>query len=456
MGASATERLNLFMKKLIAMLLLAAMLVSLTACRKKEKEEKETEPATEAVQFDDWEKFLTTATTEKAVVKPQVGGEITVAPVAYRDNVVCLDITLNNTTDRTLCLDVAAVAVNGITIGAVCNTFALPGEQVMETLSVSQTELRMAGIFQIATVEFLFDIQDEDGFSLEVVRHTLTSSAGADFQQDADASLRAFTSSQAQSEMGYTVVCNEKTRVELGDNVYLENKVFIDGALGEILRLEVRNEDDKLYNLAGAIDSINGLNVLAYSRVDTILPNTSAVVYVQMELVLSQMMREAFGVDSTAKFGMELKLYDCQENGAPLDSAEPLAQHRFEMTIPEREVLANLEGTLLYYANGLEILAKKAVYAPWSEDQEETYVYLVFRCHEDKELTVELEPEKPVVMNGGYSYFEFIAPETIAGNDYRVGCVRVDNIDSTFVELSLLVTDAGNQTEFTAEICVMF
>ncbi len=435
------------MKKFFAVLLLAAMLLSLWACG---KQDTPTVPTTgnsggttekDPLQSEfTWKKFDTSATLEKKTVTSKDGNVLTFDKLEYDGDSAIINFTLKNNGEEARVAMVEAVSVNGVMIQSSASVWTEPGEEKQDVIYLTLDAMRLYGIFEIAELDLQIQMYNEEWEDEELIDVELKTSAQA--TNSADDYIKAVNSAAAQETLGFNVVETISERKDLGNDLYLESIVYMQIEDGSYLLLEVDNEGEQMRNAYACITQINKLG--AYDGLDmNIYPGAKAILQLDAEWALPSIKREVFGMSEIYEILYDITTYDCDENGEIVwDDEEKTTE--FTYKVPEAEVKApDMTGTVLYEQEGLRILAKE----PVTNDWDETYIYMIYEADPELGLSVEEDWEKEIQVDGTCEYSLLSTPGFLE-EKYTVGYLELDYMEAESATVYLTLYDYNADADF--------
>jgi hypothetical protein len=322
------------------------------------------------------------------------------------------------------------------------------GATDFDVFSFSYDELRTLGIFQIATMDILMNIINEEWITEETHSIQVKSDAADTYEEDPQAYYNAITSQKAQNQLEYKVIVNEDIREELGTDLYLESKVFMKSRYGEYLKMEVVNEGSQMRYVRIGTEMVNGMPANSASEYFTIFPGKKAVFSIDMEWALPKTLREAFEMDEIATAVIFADMYNCTENGS-MDWNDDGEYKDMNFTVPGVTAAPNMSGTVVYEENGLKITAKAPVVDVFSDEYREAYVYLIFENVGDMDLYLRESDEKEATVNGIVpDYYYFQNPSYLYMGDRVICYLEVDNMDVNSIYLPMTAEDNDDSSDW--------
>lgn len=437
------------MKKILAAILLASCLLTLAACGSSGAGT--VPPAGQTGgnnggnnggdNTNDFPKFKT-ANTKEVVLTAENGCVVTLTPMTYREDYAELRVNFQNNTDGVRKLNMDCFSINGMMLDNYVFVEAEAGEADVDVIEFYTDELRMMGIFQIAKIEILFNIMDEDWNVEETLTCKIDSTAADKYEADPMAYFNAVTSEKAQKQLYYKVKDSVDTRTALGHEVYAESIVYVEKEYsGEQLRLELVNESSQMRYVQIGVDMVNGMTASGGDKSYTIFPGARAVVTIDMEWVLESSLREAFGMKGVSTVELSSEVYTCYDDGS-MNWEEESEYEILSYTVPGTSEKPDYSGMVLYEENGLKITAKAPVEEVYSDEYKETYVYLIFENVGDMDLYIRENYDKEIIVEtgeDGYVYFQ--NPSYLYMGERVVCYVEVDNMTGNSIFLPLTAED---------------
>lgn len=420
------------LKKILALCLALCLVFSLVACGKKDKEK----DGGKTPELPVWREFSTEATTEKTVLTAQNGCTVTIEPVSYANEYVEMRVNFHNPTESEKVLELEAIAINGMMLNVYMSVYAQPDEEAFDLLGASQDELRIKGIFEIATIDILFTVTDEEAGQQEALSCQLKSSA-QNVTETPDAYYNAITSQEAQAELEYAIVNSNDERFALGNDVYLESKILLDQ---DFMLLEVVNEADTMRHGQISTDLVNGMYGTQVGESYTLFPGARAIYAIDLAWSLPKTMRLAFGMEKIASVNLFSEIYLCMGNG-DIDWESDGEYMSIRYLVPDTTETPDMtSGAVLYEEKGLKVIAKTPVQGVDPAEQDSTYVYLIFVNTGDSDLEIVQDSEKQILVNGDCEMVYFQEPYYLFMDDSAICHVLVDKMSGSSVTIPLLIT----------------
>ena len=397
------------MKKVLAVLLLAAMLLSITACGKKNRPADM--PAAEQNQGENeekdipitWRELSTDVTMETKQLTCKDGSVVTIGPLTYDEYSVNIGVSFKNNTKEERRAEITTMAINDLMVHPGMAVWAMPGEETKDTVSIDRDELRMSGIFAVEKIDLMVETTNSQWENEEVITAQLTTSAKP--EKITDAYYKTIQSVEAQEELGLFLVDAVNERIGLGKDLYLESKAYVNMYGIEYLLLEVVNEGDKLRNLFYSTEQINTMK--AAEGLDCrIYPGAKAIVQLDLTNALPQTKMKAFGMTEIYQVLFQTSVYDCDELGhVDWESADKAMEFTYQ--VPGVTVTApDMTGTVLHQQEGLRISYKAPVVDDWGC----TVIYMIYEADPALRLNVEQDWDQEIQVDGACDWSNLNTP----------------------------------------------
>ena len=433
------------MKKIIALVLLLAMLMTLAACGKKKEEKKEetTAATEETVEVEvlpepasSWDKFSTEATMEATTLTAEDSSVVTIGSLSYDETSVEIGFAFKNNAEEERSATISMLSINGMMFPCSPTVWADAGEEAKDAVVLTMNELRLRGVFEIATIEISVYICNTEWELVECLSAELKTSVEP--RKEADTYYVSATSEGAQQTENYTVIASVNERVELGEELFLESKIYARGQDGDRLMLEIVNEGEEMRSVAIYTSQVNTME--SYDSQDQrIYPGSRAVL--MMDIPRTKM--EAFGMDEIYEIKFDVAIYPCDENGE-VDWENALLEVPFTYNIPGATITEpDMSGTEIYKQDGLRILMKAPITNEWGE----TYVYMVYEADPELGLTVAQDWETEIEVNGSYDLAILEVPG-ILDKEFNVGYLLLDNLSAETATIYLRIYDSNNSEDY--------
>lgn len=279
------------MKKLIAVLLAGVLLVSLVACGS-EKPTLSTTPTTQAATEPATEAATEPAATEPAQTEPAETEPAQTEPVATQpqapeagtfDNTVLVDeagvkitataidtealfgpeikVLVENNSGKDLTFSTGCIAVNGCMVSGLFVVDVVDGKKANESITLMSSDLEKYGIEVIADLSISFEIYETETYEDYLITEQLRfSTMEGGYKQSVDVSEYEVL----YDANGFRIVA-----------IDLVNDDF----LGEVVRIYMENNTDKLVEFDVEDTSVNGFMVNG-TLITEVLPGTCALDYI--------------------------------------------------------------------------------------------------------------------------------------------------------------------------------
>lgn len=273
------------MKKVIALLLTFAMLLTMTACggskgstAPSENEGTiqntaapsqgvdhipETSPAqsTEGIGI-----FNSGASITETVMYEENGVKITATGLSYSDYSVELELTIENNSDKNLSIISGSAgyscnSINGCMVdGGYLNCDVAAGKKANDSIEFSYDSLMLYGINEIADMEIGFDISDDEYNHTYTGPKQITTTAFDGYDYSTNHYQDTITSKAAMNTYGYEMVHFSKESLYDANGISLLSSGIMTNRNGNsILLLELENTTSNMVHLSTTDIAINGL-----------------------------------------------------------------------------------------------------------------------------------------------------------------------------------------------------
>lgn len=397
------------MKKLISVVLIAALVLSIAACstpgrvaikgrtgdvsedmsssirESADTDQSQTEISgqSETIKLDalasgeTLSEFQKEATITETVLYDENDVRIIATDLTYNTYAADLTVTIENNSGKDLefisnSAGYSCNSVNGYMIeDGYMNCDVAAGKKAKDTISISYDTLRLYGIFEIADLEVGFSIMDEDYNSIYTGACQIVTSAADQHDYQKEYYKEAIVSVAAQNYFGYTVpYISDETLYDQGGLAVVSSAIMMNGDGEDMLLLEVKNTTEKTVNAVTSDICINGLGVYGSTwSSDTINPGNTAIVVLDLTRLLKNDYRDVYGVQGigTITLTMEFKDADGEEAGTPAT---------ITVVNPNVEPSFSKEGQEVYNANNVRIVIKDIV-EDSSEYSQDMYILLL-------------------------------------------------------------------------------
>ncbi len=375
-------------------------------------------PAAEEEEEEEIEKgayvpFAGTATIEDTVLVDEKGIKITASNLSYNSYQATMDLLIENNSDKDLSvisgsLGYSCNAVNGYTVSSIyVNEDVSAGMKANSSISISNTEMELLGITDIAELEIGFQVKDDNYDEyLETGAIKIQTSAAESYDLSEDTYQKAVENGSFSSLSGRKI-----TDFQTGELFSSNGMKLISAALaenkedGNAVILEVENTTDEfLYFKIGDI-AVNDF-VVSPSNWDSVSlnPGGRGLLVVNMKDMLEEDEQEAYAIDAISTIEFHATIADAEYKYLAEDETVHID---FDNGDGEGSSAADDSGTELYNKNDVRIVCKG------TSTSDSMYYYLLLTITNNSFDTIYVSDEINEVSVNGFMVDEITYSTTV-------------------------------------------
>ncbi len=364
-------------------------------------------PAAEAEEEEEIEKgahvpFAGTATIEDTVLVDEKGIKITASKLSYNSYEATMDLLIENNSDKDLSfisgsLGYSCNAVNGYTVSSIyVNEDVSAGMKANSSISISNTEMELLGITDIAELEIGFQVKDDNYDEyLETGAIKIQTSAAESYDLSEDTYQKAVENGSFSSLSGRKITDFQTGELFSSNGIKLISAALAENKEdGNAVILEVENTTDEfLYFKIGDI-AVNDF-VVSPSNWDSVSlnPGGRGLLVVNMKDMLEEDEQEAYAIEAISTIEFHATIADAEYKYLAEDETVHID---FDNGDGEGSSAADDSGTELYNKNDVRIVCKG------TSDSDSSYYYLLLSITNNTSDTIYVSDEYDEVSVNGF------------------------------------------------------
>ncbi|MCR5166114.1 MAG: hypothetical protein K6C13_02700 [Oscillospiraceae bacterium] len=390
--------------------------------------------------------FKKDATIDETVLIDEDGIKVTAKELTYSKYAASLELTLENNSDKDITLMSGTLgyscnSVNGMMFsGGYFNSDVKAGKKTKESVTFKYEDLLIYGIDEIADIELgIYSSPGGLDYTYYPVSQIKTSAAGT-YNYDASAARKALNSSEMQSDKGYTVKYFAEDALYDVDDVSIVSETLFENRDGDpMLLVEVVN--NSAYQSRISIDNIaiNGVTVCSSRWTSELInPGKTAFIDINLASAFEKQYWDMFGITDIKS----IKLGIGQSDREGKNESKP---ETIVIPVSGSDVSADTSGTVAYDQGGVRVIYKGIAGGRYDFDKD-LYMMMLVENTSGKKIYID---EDNVSING------FMVDTMAFSTDVEDGdCVvwKIEIYESSLEDCDVKDASDIEEIEFTVEI----